>query len=245
MFVDAHNHLDFFESKEKLDKALGIIRNEEILTLGCSMDCKSYEFTKKLAVKNKNIIPCFGIHPSKAHENYKKLDKFHEYIKESRIIGEIGLDYVWVKEKEKYPYMKKVFIYFLEQARRYNKITNIHTKGAEGEIYPYIKKYKLKTPIIHWYSGDKDTLRKLLEYGCYFTISVDIEYSKLSKEIVQFLPLDKILTETDGPTSLQWVNGRYGYPSVIKDIVKEIAKIKKVKEGEVEKSILNNFKSLI
>ncbi|KHD36142.1 phosphoesterase [Clostridium acetobutylicum] len=245
MFIDAHNHLDFFEEQEKLNKALDIIKNDNIITIGCSMDTKSYKFTKSLALKNKNIIPCFGIHPSRAHENFKNLECFDEYIRESKIIGEIGLDYVWVKEKEKYPHMKRVFTYFLEEAKKYNKITNIHTKGAESEIYNYIKEYELKTPIIHWYSGDKDTLRKLLDYGCYFTISVDIGYSKLSKEIVQLLPIDKILTETDGPTSLEWVNGDYGYPNVIKNVVKEISKIKNIQEEEVKGVIENNFKTLI
>lgn len=245
MFVDAHNHLDFFKEEAKLKKALEIIKSDNIVTLACSMDKDSYNFTKKISKENKNIIPCFGIHPWEAHKNYKDLEGFEAYVKECKVLGEIGLDYFWVKEKEKYSYMKVVFNYFLEVAKKYNKLTNIHTKGAEKEIYDAIKEYGLRTPIIHWYSGDLETLNAFIDYGCYFTISVDIGYSKLTDEIVRRLPVDKILTETDGPTSLEWVNGNYGYPSEIKNIVNKISKIKKIDFDEAKNIISNNFKILL
>lgn len=243
MFIDAHNHLDFYG--DKLEHALSLIKEHNIMTLGCGMDVESYLFTKKLSIDNLEIIPCFGIHPWKAHENYMNLDSFDEYVREAKVIGEIGLDYHWVLEKEKYPFMREVFQYFLKKAKEYNKVTNIHTKGAEMEILEHIKKYALKTPIIHWYSGPIDILKKLLDYGCYFTISVDISMSELTREIVTILPLDKMLTETDGPTSLEWVNGEYGYPTEVENIVKEIASIKRLPYEEVKDNISDNFNLLI
>lgn len=209
------------------------------------MDVESYNFTKKLSKDNKNIIPCFGIHPWEAHNNYKKLDMFESYIRECKVIGEIGLDFVWVTEKDKYPSMISVFEYFISKAREYNKITNMHTKGAEEKILTYIKEYELKSPIIHWYSGDLEVLKKLIDYGCYFTISVDIGYSSLTEEIVKLVPLNKILTETDGPTSLEWVNGKYGYPHEVKNIVKQISAIKRLPYEETRNEIFQNLKLML
>lgn len=243
MFIDAHNHLDFYG--ERLTVALDMIDKNHIATLGCSMDIESYLFTKELSNDNPYIIPCFGVHPWKAHENYRDLDKFDEYVRRSKMIGEIGLDYHWVLEKEKYPLMVQVFEYFLKKAREYNKITNIHTKGAELEILDYIKKYNLRTPIIHWYSGPIEVLKKLLDYGCYFTISVDIGHSDLTEEMVKILPLNRILTETDGPTALEWINGEYGYPLEVKNIVKQISFIKRLSYEQIKYQVSSNFKTLM
>ncbi|MEW9094905.1 MAG: TatD family hydrolase [Clostridiaceae bacterium] len=242
MYIDAHNHLDFYG--ENLNKALTVINENNIKTLACSMDEESYLFARKLSEKNSLIIPAFGVHPWRAHENYNKLESFEEYIKETSIIGEVGLDFHWVLEKERYPLQLKILKYFLEGAKKYNKVTNLHTKGAEGEILDLIRRYDLRTPIIHWYSGSLEVLKKLLDMGCYFTISVDVSYSKLTDDIVKYLPIERILTETDGPTALEWVNGEYAYPSYIKNIIKEISAIKRLSEEEIKETIYNNFRKL-
>lgn len=242
MYIDAHNHMDLYGGN--LDNALNMIKQHEIITLGCAMDVKTYLFVREISKNNPLVIPCFGVHPWRAHEYYKDLDSFEEYIKEAKVIGEIGLDYHWVLEKDKYPYMRQVFNYFLEKSSLHNKLTNIHTKGAELEIFNSIRKYDLRTPIIHWYSGPLDILRKYLHYGCYFTISVDLGHAKLTEEIVRTLPLNRILTETDGPTALEWINGQYGYPLEVQNLVKRIALIKGLPFEEVKYEIANNFKKV-
>lgn len=243
IYVDAHSHLDLFDNR--ISKGLEIIQSKEILTVACSTDEKSYLFAKNASIINSFIIPCFGIHPWKAHENHTKLDYFEKYIIESPIIGEIGLDFYWIKETEKYSKQRQVLNYFLERAKKYDKITNLHTKGAEEEIYKLIKKYKLKSPIIHWYSGNMRTLVQMFSYGCFFTIGVDIGYSKLTDEIVKYLPIDRILVETDGPTALQWVNGKYGYPDYIFKILEKISILKNLPVEEVKQSIYYNFQKLL
>lgn len=243
MYIDAHNHLDFYG--DKLYKAIKIINKNKIQTLACSTDEESYLFAKKLSKDNPFIIPCFGIHPWKADENFRNLDSFEKHIIETPIVGEIGLDFHWVLEKEKYPYQLKVLRFFFEKAKKYDKVTNLHTKGAEKEVLELIKKYELRSPIIHWYSGPFEILKELLKYGCYFTISVDIGYSKITEEIVKYLPMEKILTETDGPTALEWVNGDFGYPDYIQGIITKISVLKNIPKEEVIKQIYNNFNTLI
>ena len=243
MYVDAHNHLELY--KDDIKEALDRINKYNILTLACSMDEQTYVYVKNIAKSNPLITPCFGIHPWEAHNHYEDLETYEPYIKETPIIGEIGLDYYWVKEKEHYCYQQKVLEYFLQKAQLYDKITNLHTKGAEKEILLLIKKYRLKSPIIHWYSGPLDILKRLLDYGCYFTIGVDIGYSKLTDEIVKLLPINRILTETDGPTALEWVNGEYSYPDYIKTIVEKISTIKKINVEQVKQMVYGNYLGLV
>ena len=111
MYIDCHTHLDFFE--DNIDKAIEEINNNEILTLANSMDIESYIKNKEYSKKSKFIKPCFGIHPWKAAEYTGDLQELISYIEESEIIGEIGLDYLWVEDKNTFEPQRKVFNFIL------------------------------------------------------------------------------------------------------------------------------------
>ena len=225
MYIDFHNHIDFYKDEE-IDSVINCINSNKIMTIACSMDEESYLNNIEISKKSDYIVPIFGIHPWRVKNNIE-LDKFEDYIKNTPLIGEIGLDFHWVEEKYTYPYQIKVFEYFLQCAKKYNKYINVHTKGCEELILNLIKKYNVSPQtIIHWYSGDKDTLKKLIDAKCYFTASVDLGYIKHSKDIIKEIPVNKLLAETDGPTALQWVNGVYGMPDEIKNVYENICIIK-------------------
>ena len=190
------------------------------------MDEESYLKNIEISKKSDYIVPIFGIHPWRVKNNID-IDKFEYYIKNTPLIGEIGLDFHWIEDKDTYPHQIKVFEFFLQSAKKYDKYINIHTKGCEELILNLLKKYDISSQsIIHWYSGDKDTLKKLIDAKCYFTGSVDLGYIKHSKDIIKEIPANKLLAETDGPTALQWVNGTYGMPDEIKNVYKNICEIK-------------------
>ena len=210
MYIDFHNHIDFYKDEE-IDSVINCINLNKIMTIACSMDEESYLNNIEISKKSDYIVPIFGIHPWRVKNNID-LDKFEDYIKNTPLIGEIGLDFHWVEEKYTYSYQIKVFEYFLQCAKKYNKYINVHTKGCEELILNLIKKYNVSPQtIIHWYSGDKDTLKKLID--------------------------NKLLAETDGPTALQWVNGVYGMPDEIKNVYENICTIKKL---DIEEFKLNS-----
>ena len=246
IFVDAHNHLKHYE--ENLAKALEIINEKEIWTLACAINKKDYLWLKELAENQPFIIPCYGIHPWEINPELEELNNQEEmlhFIKETAVIGEIGLDFYWAKDSRNYPLQVETLTFFFENARKYNKIVNLHTKGAEREILDLLKIYELRTPIIHWYNGPLELVNAFIDLDCYWTISVDITESEKTRELVARLPFDKILTETDGPTALEWVNGHYAYPDYIERIVEEIAKIKEVDSEFCRRQINDNFRELL
>ena len=225
MYIDFHNHIDFYKDEE-IDSVINCINLNNIKIIACSMDEESYLKNIEISKKSDYIVPIFGIHPWKVKNNID-IDKFEYYIKNTPLIGEIGLDFHWIEDKDTYSHQIKVFEYFLQSAKKYDKYINIHTKGCEGLILNLLKKYDISSQsIIHWYSGDKDTLKKLIDAKCYFTGSVDLGYIKHSKDIIKEIPANKLLAETDGPTALQWVNGTYGMPDEIKNVYKNICAIK-------------------
>lgn len=243
MYIDAHTHLDFFENN--INKAIEDINKNEILTLANSMDIESYIKNKEYSKKSKFIKPCFGIHPWKASYYKRSLEELIPCIEESEIIGEIGLDYLWVEDKSTFGMQRKVFNFILEESIKRNKVITLHTKDAEEEIYEALKKHNYNKVIIHWYSGEIKTLEKFIELGCYFTISVDMGYSEKTNEVLSKIPIDKLLLETDGPTALKWVNGEYAYPSEIKKVYEKVAKFKGINIDDLVEIIENNIRRLI
>jgi Tat protein secretion system quality control protein TatD with DNase activity len=80
------------------------------------------------------------------------------------------------------PAQRKVLEYFIAAAREQKKFVNLHTKAGEKEILDLLERYDIKRAIIHWYSGPMDILRALIDYGCYFTIGVEVLYSDYIKQ---------------------------------------------------------------
>ena len=244
MFIDAHTHLDEYieyENGMKLQlDALEEINSNKILSFANSMDVPSYIKTLELAKKSDFIVPSFGIHPRKAHIYLERLDELEEYIYQCKMIGETGLDFFWAK-KETFPSQVPVFEYFLHNAKGQDKIINIHTKGAEGEIINLLDKHKAKRVIIHWYSGPIWELKELIKRGCYFTLGVQAKYSDIIKDIAREIPKDRLLLETDNPSGEEWLSKIIGMPLLIKDVYEEIAKLKKMSQQELEITAYENY----
>ena len=86
---------------------------------------------------------------------------------------------------------------------------------------------------------------KYINLGCYFTISVDLGYSDIANKILDRIPIERLLVETDGPEALEWVNGEYGYPSVIKDVVKKVSDYRNLSLRELNKVIEDNYNRIM
>ncbi|HCX64735.1 MAG TPA: phosphoesterase [Eubacteriaceae bacterium] len=244
LFVDAHTHLEQIGDDFAIfaDKA----RKKDVFLLSCSTDPVSYIQTKqKIRTEGlKNAVVAFGIHPWKAHRHYHRLDRYENWILEAPMIGEIGLDFHWVKNRKKYEYQMEVFQKMIQRAVIDQKPINVHTKGAEREVETILRNFQVERPIIHWYSGDKESFNGMLKHGCIFTIGIDVFFSRKTREMVRQLPVYRILTETDGPEAVRWLGGRHESICYIPAIVKEIATLKRWNPLELKEIIWNNYCNL-
>ena len=245
MLIDAHVHLDRYG--ELLDEALKEIDDKQIFTVATAMDLPSYFELQKIGERSKLVLPTFGIHPRRAPEYTDRLPDISRYIESSPALGEIGLDFHWVKDRSTYPAQKKVLEYFISAAREQKKFVNLHTKGGEKEILGLLEKYDVKRAIIHWYSGPMDIFHAMVHYGCFFTIGVEVHFSDHIKTITKAVPDHLLLTETDNPGALRWLkkNDEVGMPKAIKDVVKAVAGLRGLTVEEMEKLVQTNFVRLI
>lgn len=243
MFIDVHAHLDRYG--EMLGPALEEIEQRSIFTISNSMDRDSYRRNLEIGNACGLVLPTFGVHPKNAPSAVSELSKLNRAIDETPMIGEIGLDFHWVRDASRYPAQKRVFEYFLAAAKEQRKIVNLHTKGAEKEVLDLLEHYGLSRAIVHWYSGPMDILRAMIDAGIYFTIGVEVLFSDAIREIAELVPIERILTETDNPGGLKWLNGLPGMPKVIEQIVQVVAEIKGVDSLSFAASVASNWSRLI
>jgi TatD DNase family protein len=137
--------------------------------------------------------------------------------------------------------------YFIAAAAEQKKFVNLHTKAGEKEILDLLEKYDAKRAIIHWYSGPMDILRAMIEYGCYFTLGVEVLYSDYIKDIARAIPDHLLLTETDNPGALRWLkkNDAVGMPTAIKDVVNAVALLRQSTPEKIESLVRANFARLV
>lgn len=243
MLIDAHAHLDRYE--DKLDSALKEINQNKIFTLSNSMDIPSYRQNLEIAERCKFTLPCFGVHPWNAPEYVDHLEDLRNFIEQSPLLGEIGLDLHSTKDADQFPAQRKVFEFFLSAAKEQKKIVNLHTRGAEKEVLQLLKEFDIQRAIVHWYSGPLDIFQELVARGLYFTIGAEVLHSSHIKIIAQKMPEEQLLTETDNPGGQKWLTGEPGMPLLIKDVVQAIAKRRKTTVQVIIQTVQTNFLRLI
>src|SRR5262245_22474688 len=243
MFIDAHVHLDKYGPD--LNEALQEIRTRHIFTIAVAMDVPSYKSSREISAESELVLPTFGIHPRRAPEYVDRLSELGPLIEQSPAIGEIGLDFHWVKDSSQYPVQVKVLEYFLAAAREQKKMVNLHTKGAEKKILDLLERYDIERAIIHWYSGPLDILLRLIEFGAYFTVGVEVSYSETIQAIAREIPDHLLLTETDNPGGLKWLKKIAGMPRHVQDVIDVTAQMRSSSPESIARIVHENFLHMI
>ena len=243
MLIDAHVHMDKYGAD--LERALQEIRTHRVFTIAVAMDAPSYQRSVEIGNECELVLPTFGIHPRRAPEYADRLRELNPLIEESPAIGEIGLDFHWVKDSSQYPAQVKVLAYFLAAAREQKKMVNLHTKGAEKKILDLLEHYDIQRAIVHWYSGPLDILRALIQFGAYFTVGVEVSYSETIRAIAREIPDHLLLTETDNPGGLKWLRDVIGMPKEVQNVVDMTARVRNSSSESLAQIIHTNFLRLI
>jgi TatD DNase family protein len=243
MLVDAHAHLDHYG--DLLDAAITEIRQHRIFTISTAMDISSYQKARKIGAQCELVLPTFGIHPWNAPEYADRLSEVIPFIEQSPLLGEIGLDFHWVKDASFFPAQRRVLEFFLAAARDQEKIVNLHTKGAEEEILRYLDRFEIKRAIIHWYSGPVDIFRELVARGYHFTIGVEVQSSTHIQALARDLPLGQLLTETDNPGGVKWLTGEMGLPRIVQHVVERVAQLKETTAIGIAQIVRENFLNIL
>ncbi|MHA1294089.1 MAG: TatD family hydrolase [Promethearchaeota archaeon] len=242
MLIDVHCHLNLFLTIDKIVEEAQMSGVEKIIAV--AMSAKSQKQILEISKYYDSIYPALGIHPEEVNQNPnidKDLDDIIEFIKKNKekicAIGEIGLDHYFVKKKELYPLQKIIFEKMLSLAQELELPVNLHTKGAEKEVFTILPSYNLPNINIHWYSGPESYLKEGIDRGYYFSITPAIKYSTAVKNVAIKVNNDRLLLESDGPVKY---SGKIGTPAMIKDTLTIISNVKRIQESDLEQQIMKN-----
>jgi TatD DNase family protein len=244
MLIDVHTHLDSYDDAT-LEAALDEIAARRILAVAVAISPPSYRRTCEIAARSQLILPCFGIHPWEAHRYAHSLEALQPLIDASPLLGEIGLDYVWDEDPAHYPAQRAVLAHFLQAAAAQDKIVNLHTKGAEHDVAAMLGHFGVRRAIVHWYSGPRDAFDALVVRDCYFTFGVETQRAPSLQLLARVAPLERILTETDGPEGLRWLSGEVGMPHHIRDVLQAVADARGLGIADIANIVAANWRRLI
>jgi TatD DNase family protein len=247
MLVDAHAHIDRYDlvGEGAVQMALEEITQYQIFTISNSMDLPSYARNLAIGEMCDLVLPIFGVHPWNAPKYANRLEELCEAIAQSPMLGEIGLDYHFVKDASEYPDQRSVFEFFLTAAREQGKIVNLHTKGAEEAVLKLLERYEFPQAIVHWYSGPLDVFRELAARGVYFTIGVEVLYSEHIQTIAKEVPKERLLTETDNPGAPKAFMGGPGMPALVREVVQGLAAVRETTVEAITQTVHANLTQLI
>jgi TatD DNase family protein len=240
MLIDAHVHIDKYGPD--LNVALQEIRTHQVFTIAVAMDVPSYERSLEIGDECDLVLPTFGIHPRRAPEYVVRSKRVEPADRRESAIGDRP-DFHWVKDSSQYP-AQVMLEYFLAAAREQKKMVNLHTKGAEKKSST-CRRYDIQRAIVHWYSGPLDILRALIQFGAYFTVGVEVSYSETIQAIAREIPDHLLLTETDNPGGLKWLNNVAGMPKDVQDVVDVTARVRNDSPALLARTIHQNFLRLI
>ncbi len=253
---DSHSHLNdekFDEDREEQIKKIRESGVSNFITAGYSVEsskkaleiAKKYDFIYTTAGVSPNDIP------QTEEELWKQLAEIEKIVEKNKekicAIGEIGLDYYWNTDNKEL--QKKAFIEQIKIANKYNLPIVIHTREAVMDTLQILKENKVtKTGVFHCCPQNRELIKEGLKLGFYISFAGPITFknSKNAEEMINLVPNDRILIETDSPyLAPEPVRGTRNTPANVKYIAQKIADVKDLTLEEVEKITFENTKNIL
>lgn len=251
MIFDTHAHYDdedFDLDRDELLLGMKAAGVSHIVNIGASLEStkRSLELSKKYDF----IYAAVGVHPSDTAElNEEAFAWLKEQCNKPKVVavGEIGLDYYW--DEPDRSIQKGWFARQIELAREVKLPLVIHSRDAAQDTIDIMKNEKASEVggILHCFSYTKETAKIFLDMDISFGIGgvVTFKNAKKLKEAVEYIPLDRIVIETDCPyLSPEPNRGKRNSSLNLPYVIKAIAEIKNLPEEEVMKKTYENAKKI-
>jgi TatD DNase family protein len=239
--VDVHAHLDMLDDIDDVLERAADAGVNHIISNGTNPE--SNRAVMQLATTYEVVEPALGIYPNDALElDDDAIREELAFIREQcpRAIGEIGLDYKEDVDEER---MQDVFKRQIDVANALDIPIIVHSRKAEGDVIDIIQASGHDHVIMHCFGGRKHQVRRIRDYGWTFSIPAIVTKLHHFQMIVDMVPFDQLLTETDSPF-LAPNRGEQNEPANVQYGIDAIAEEKDVAVEEAAERIYENYDRL-
>ncbi len=254
--IDTHSHFNLHQFLHDLPESIARMAEAEVGTICVGIDLPTSDHAMRLAQEHQSIWACVGQHPTEWDKDFDETE-FRKLAGERRVvaIGECGIDYYREKDRGGIAEQKELFLKQIKLAHEFNLPLMLHIRPREGSMDAYevaldiLEEYKNTWTDMrgtaHFFVGDKVIAQRFLDLGFYISFSGVITFVPEYEELVDFVPLEKILPETDAPFATPApYRGTRNQPEYVLEVVKKIAEIKGFSLEDTQNQLLNNTKEL-
>ena len=262
MFTDSHCHLNFPQLKAELPQIRQAMFDAQVDRALCiCTTLEEFEEVHELAMTYDNFWSSVGVHP----DNEDVLEPtVNDLVQRSNLpkvvgIGETGLDYFRLGDRTlaDMAWQRERFRVHIRAARQVNKPLIIHTRSAsddtlailkeEGEGGDCTKSMAKATGVFHCFTETQAVAKAALDMGFYISFSGILTFKTAAdlREVAQFVPLDRMLIETDSPYLAPVpYRGKTNNPSYVPYVAKLIAELKGQTLETIAQATSHNFEVL-
>ena len=195
IFIDTHCHIDRYPDPPALLRAAAAA---DVVTVAMTEVPTAFQRLEVALRGAPRLRLAIGFHPLRAgRAGAMEIRLFGRLLERTTYVGEVGLDFS-THGKQTRRRQVDVFERVLAEPTIETKILSVHTRRAERESIARLSQMSVRA-ILHWYSGPLRLVDDALAAGMYFSINPAMLLSRHGRQIVDILPRDRVLTETDGP----------------------------------------------
>jgi len=240
MIIDTHSHLNFKDYDKDREEVISRSLKDGVFMINASIDYetsrKSVEISKEY---ERGVYSAIGLHPLNIKLEKFNKEKYKLLAKKGKVvaIGEIGLDYLGLKDGQKQALVEQI-----KFAEELNLPIIFHCRKAHDDLIDILRNFNIKG-VIHSFTGKWRQAEQYLDMGFYLGFNGIIFKLNLDK-IIKRVPLDRLLVETDCPfLPPPSVSGR-NEPIFVKEVIKRIAEVRKENFNQIADFSFGNAKRL-
>jgi TatD DNase family protein len=241
--IDFHCHLDLYPDYAT---AFADCQRQSIYTLAVTTTPRAWARNMELASATEFVRPALGLHPQIVAERADELALWDKYLPYAQYVGEVGID-AGPHFFRSLELQKKVFEHILRTCSEHGgKCLSVHSVRATRLVLDMIERCLRPDRgriVLHWFTGSQSEAKRAVDLGCYFSVNLAMMQTDRSRGVVSRLPLDRILTETDGPFIK--MDGRPSRPADVARVVEILAHSRGLEAQTMASTIHTNLRSLL